>query len=138
MSLNTYLKIPLTISPKQAKEPLEKVPVEVAIKQFIDLLINTRQGECVFNPDFGYELWSNEFEPILNIQKWQPVFMEQIKSLLEEYEQRITEIIVREPLIEAIQKSRRSDRDYKITLTLDYKIKQTGETISNVKISFEY
>jgi phage baseplate assembly protein W len=136
--MNTYLKIPLSFSRKRNSELLERVSIEESIQQFINLLISTRQGECFFNPDFGYEIWSNEFEPILNLMQWQPKFMEKIKNLLEKYESRITEIHVKEPEIFAINKKLKTDKDYRITIKLDYKIIQTGERQSNVKITFEY
>jgi phage baseplate assembly protein W len=136
--MNSFIKIPVTFSFKKGVKTFERESIEDSVKQFIDLLISTRQGECFFNEDFGYQLWSNEFEPILNIQQWQPMFMKQIKDLLEKYEPRITSVQVREPEIKSINKKNKTDKDYKITLTLDYKIKQTGERQGDVKISFEY
>jgi phage baseplate assembly protein W len=126
------------LSCRNIGEAIEKVPIETSIRQFIDFLISTRQGECLYNEDFGYELWSNEFEPILNIQQWQPKFMEQIKELLEKYEPRIRELQVKEPEIRSIQKKYKTDKDYRITLSLEYTIKETGERQSNIKVSFEY
>jgi phage baseplate assembly protein W len=136
--MDSFLKIPVTLSFKARAVALERVSVEDSVKQFFDLLISTRQGECSYNQDFGYELWSSEFEPIINIQQWQPVFMEQIKNLLEKYESRITSVKVGEPEIKAINKKRKTDRDYSITISVDYKIVETGESFDNVKISFEY
>ena len=102
--MDSYLKIPLTLA-QNYYEAFETVPVDKAIKQFIDILVSTRQGECHFNPDFGYSLWSNEFLPILNVMEWQPLFMEQIKELIEKYEPRITSVQVGEPEIFSIRKS---------------------------------
>jgi phage baseplate assembly protein W len=136
--MDSYIKIPVTFSFKKGDKAFEKESIEDSVKQFINLMISTRQGECFFNEDFGYQLWSNEFEPILNIQQWQPMFMKQIKELLEKYEPRITSVQVREPEIKAINKKNKTDKDYKITLSMDYKIRQTGERQSDVRISFEY
>jgi phage baseplate assembly protein W len=136
--MESFLKIPVVLRRKSNSAAFEKISIEGSIKQFIEMLIMTRQGECAYNQDFGYEIWSNEFEPILNIQQWQPKFMEQIKYLLEKYENRITDVQVWEPDIKSLNKKRKSERDYKITLTIDYRIKSTGELQNNVKISFEY
>lgn len=136
--MEPYLKIPLTFVKKGGHEVLARAGIEDAIKQFIDMLIETRQGECIFDQDFGYELWSTEFEPILNMQQWQPKFMEQIKYLLEKYEERVTDIQVGEPEIRALIKRHKTDKDYRITLIINYRIKSTGETQHDVKISFEY
>ncbi|MCX6270827.1 MAG: GPW/gp25 family protein [Bacteroidetes bacterium] len=136
--MKSYIKIPITPHIKGNSGILERVDIEESIKQFIDMLITTKQGECLFNPDFGYEIWTREYEPILNSQKWQPVFMEQIKYLLEKYESRITKVQVREPEITTLQKTKKTDKDYRITLTVSYKIINTGETFNNVKITFEY
>jgi phage baseplate assembly protein W len=135
--MRSFLKIPVTLSFKGHDEALEKVSIEDSVRQYIDLLISTKQGECTFNYDLGYEIWSNEFEPILNVQQWQPKFMEQIKSLLEKYEPRITAIQVKEPEIKSINKKRKTDKDYRITISLDYTIRQTGERQNNIKVSFE-
>lgn len=145
--MDPYLKIPLKLTRFHHEDDcaFETVPVEVAIKQFIDILVSTRQGECIFNTDFGYSLWSNEFEPILNVMEWQPIFMEQIKDLLEKYENRITSVQVWEPEITSIRKADsnnlpvyKTDKNYKITIRLDYTIKQTGERQNDVKITFDY
>jgi phage baseplate assembly protein W len=136
--MESFIKIPVVLKRKGNSAAFEKTTIEDSIKQFIELLIMTQQGECAYNQDFGYEIWSNEFEPILNIQQWQPKFMEQIKYLLEKYENRITDVQVWEPDIRSLNRKRKSERDYKITLTIDYRIKSTGELQNNVKISFEY
>jgi phage baseplate assembly protein W len=136
--MNDYIKIPLTLSVKKGPDVFAYASVEDSIKQFIDMIIATKQGECSFNDDFGYELWSNEFEPILNIQQWQPKFMEDIKNLVEKYEHRITSVQVKEPEIRNINKKRKTDKDYRITISLDYTVKQTGERQNDVKITFEY
>jgi phage baseplate assembly protein W len=145
--MNPYLNIPLTLTRRDREDDfaLEMVPVETAIKQFLDFLVSTRQGECVYNPDFGYSLWSNEFEPILNVMEWQPIFMEQIKELIEKYEPRISSVQVWEPEITSIRKSDaathtviHTDKNYRITIRLDYTIKQTGERQNDMKITFEY
>jgi len=145
--VNPYLNIPLTLTQSEREDDFAcvMVPVETAIRQFIDLLVSTRQGECTHNTDFGYSLWSNEFEPILNVMEWQPVFMEQIKDLLEKYEPRITAIQVWEPEITSIRRSDsqgmqtvRTDKNYKITIRLDYTIRQTGERQNDVRVTFEY
>jgi phage baseplate assembly protein W len=136
--MKSFLKIPLTFDFSPSEEVLGKASIEESVRQLIDLLIVTKQGECFFDQDFGYEIWSNEFEPILNIQQWQPKFIEQIKLMLKKYEPRITAVQVWEPEIRTVNKRNKADRDYKITLSLDYTIKQTGERLNNIKISFEY
>jgi phage baseplate assembly protein W len=136
--MDPYLKIPFTFRFKRSTEAVERVPVEESIRQHINLLISSKQGECLYNPDYGYEIWSNEFEPILNMMQWQPKFMDKIKNLLEKYESRITEIHIKEPEIVAINKKLKRDKDYRITIKLDYKIIQTGERQSNISITFEY
>jgi len=136
--MENYLHIPVILGRKNSPTTFQRLSIEEYIQQFIQLLITTRQGECIHNQDFGYEIWSNEFEPILNIQEWQPVFMDQIKVLLEKYEPRITNVQVREPDIKSLVKRHKSERDFRITLTIDYRIISTGELQNNVKISFEY
>ena len=143
--MKPYLKIPLTFSDRYSSEVFEKVSLEDSIKQFIDFLIKTKQGECLFDPDFGYEIWSNEFEPIQNLMQWQPKFREQIKDLLEMHEPRITAIHVQEPKFFAIKRSMEfiednkiTHKDYRITISLDYTIKLTGDRMSDIEITFEY
>ena len=136
--MESYLKIPVTFVKKGGKTAFERVAIEQAIIQFFDLLVTTHQGECAHNHDFGYSIWSNEFEPIINTMQWQPRFMEQVKYLLEKYEPRITDVHVREPEIKTLNRKSKTDRDYRITLTIDYRIISTKENQTGVKISFEY
>ena len=136
--MKSYLRIPVTFNFSSGENCLERVRIEESVKQLIDLLIITKQGECAFNREFGYEIWSNEFEPILNIQQWQPTFIEQIKKMLKQYEPRITAVQVWEPEIRSVNKRTKADRDYRITLSLDYTIKETNERQNDIKISIEY
>jgi phage baseplate assembly protein W len=136
--MESYLKIPVTLRKKGNSPVFEKTGIEESVRQYIELLITTKQGECAFNNDFGYEIWSNEFEPLLNTLQWQPKFMEQVEYLLERYETRITDVQVEEPEIKSLFKKRKSEKDYRITLTINYRIKTTGESQNNIKISFEY
>jgi phage baseplate assembly protein W len=136
--MESYLKIPVTFRQKGSSPTFERAGIEESVRQFIELLITTKQGECFFNNDFGYEIWSNEFEPLQNTMQWQPKFMEQVEYLLERYENRITDVQVQEPEIKSLHKSRKSDKDYRITLTIDYRIKISGEPQNNIKISFDY
>jgi phage baseplate assembly protein W len=143
--MKPYLKIPLSYSERYSSGTFEKVSVEDSIREFVDFIIKTKQGECLFDPDFGYEVWSNEFEPIQNLMQWQPKFREQIKELLEEHEPRITAIHVQEPKFYAIKRKMEligdhkvTHKDYKITIRLDYTVRLTGERMNDVEISFEY
>ena len=145
--MNPYLSIPLTLGKHnpEADFAFNMVYVETAIKEFIDLLVSTKQGECKFNPDFGYSLWSSEFDPIQNVMDWQPVFMAQVKELIEKYEPRITSVQVWEPVIHSIRNSDsdsgkvyKTDKNYIITLRLDYTIRQTGKRQNDVVITFEF
>lgn len=136
--MEPYLNIPVTFTEKGRKMAFERISVEEGIIQFINLLVTTHQGECVHNHDYGYSIWSNEFEPILNTMQWQPRFMEQVKYLLEKYEPRITDVHVREPEIKTLDRKNKTDRDYRITLTIDYMIIATKDQQNSIKISFEY
>jgi phage baseplate assembly protein W len=145
--MTRFLNIPLTLKKSQydGDSAFEMVNIETSVRQFLDFLVSTRQGECVHNPEFGYSLWSKKFEPILNLMEWQPIFMEQIKELIEKYEPRITAVQVWEPEITSIRRysdsSRqvvKTDKNYKITIRLDYTIKHNGERQNDVKIVFEY
>jgi phage baseplate assembly protein W len=145
--MNRYLNLPLTLkkSSHDGDSALVMTNVETSIRQYLNFLVSTRQGECSHNPDYGYSLWSKKFEPILNVMEWQPIFMEQIKELIEKYEPRITAVQVWEPEITSIRRysettrqTIHTDKNYKITIRLDYTIKQTGERQTDVKIVFEY
>ena len=58
--------------------------------------------------------------------------------MLKQYEPRITAVQVWEPEIRSVNKRTKADRDYRITLSLDYTIKETNERQNDIKISFEY
>jgi len=137
--MESYLKIPVTFTKKSGYFTFERTKdVQDSIRQFMELLISTHQGECSHDHDFGYSVWSNEFEPILNSMQWQPRFMEQVRYMLEKYEPRITDVHVREPKFELIDRKNKTDRDYKITLNIDYWIESTKEQQKNIEITFEY
>ena len=137
--MESYLKIPVSFTKKSGHFTFERTKdVQDSIRQFMELLISTHQGECSHDHDFGYSVWSNEFEPILNSMQWQPRFMDQVRSMLEKYEPRITDVHVREPKFELLDRKNKTDRDYKITLNIDYWIESTKEQQKNIEITFEY
>ncbi|MFZ4546118.1 MAG: GPW/gp25 family protein [Bacteroidales bacterium] len=136
--MESYLKIPVTFAKKGASIAFERIAIEDAIIQFINLLVTTHQGECSHNYDFGYGIWSNEFEHVLNTMQLQPRLMEQLKYMLDVYELRITEVEVREPGIKKLRVENKTDRDFTVTLTMDYRIISTKDQQRDVKISFEY
>lgn len=136
--MESFLNIPVTFTVKERKIALKRISIEDSIIQFITLLVNTHQGECVHNSDFGYSIWSNEFEPILNTMQWQPRFVDQVKYLIEKYEPRIRDVLVKEPEIKALDKQKRADKDYRITLNIEYTIKSSREKQHGIKICFDY
>ncbi len=136
--MDSFLSIPVTFSVKERKIALRRISIEASIVQFINLLVTTRQGECVYNSDFGYSIWNNEFEPILNTMQWQPKFVDQVKYLLEKYEPRIKDVIVKEPEIKALDKHKKADKDYRITLNIEYTIRSSREKQHGIKVCFDY
>ena len=136
--MDPYLKIPVTFVKKGGRRAFERESTENSIVQFIDMLVTTHQGECAFNYDFGYGIWSNEFEHVLNTMQLQPLLMEQLKYLLEKYELRITDVEVREPGIRKLRMENKTDRDFSITLAMDFKVISTKEYQNDIQISFEY
>ncbi len=141
--MESFLKIPLSFSNKGRSYAFERVSIEKSIIEYINFLVVTKQGECAHNYDFGYSIWSNEFEPILNTMQWQPRFIEQVRYILERYEPRITDIVIKEAVREAVSEEilneqDKSYRDKKITLTISYRIVATNEQQTDIKISFEY
>jgi phage baseplate assembly protein W len=136
--MESYLKIPVTFTKKGSSIAFERIAIEDAIIQFINLLVTTHQGECAHNYDFGYSIWSNEFEHVLNTMQLQPRLMEQLKYMLDVYELRISEVDVREPGIKKLRVENKTDRDFAVTLTMDYRIISTKDQQHDVTISFEY
>jgi len=154
--MESNLQIPLTFSKRKRTGVFERVSVETSIRQLINLLVFTKPGECFFDNDFGYEIWYYEFKPIIEKHEWQPKLREVVKNMLEKHEPRITDIYVREPdiknLIDIKNKENSENRHhsnklknkseflkrYKITLILEYTIRQTDEYCDNFAVSFEY
>jgi len=133
--MEAYLKIPVTFTRKSGYFTFERTKdVQDSIRQFMELLISTHQGECSHDHDFGYSVWSNEFEPILNSMQWQPRFMEQVRYMLEKYEPRISDVYVREPKFELIDRKNKMQWQPRFMEQVRYMLEKYEPRITDVHV----
>lgn len=92
--LQSY-RLPLDTGAFLNSKSLPKCAIEESIAGHIHLLLLTSYDECSFDPDFGCEIWEHEFEHSQISKIWIDRMSMQMKVLLEKYEQRLINIMVK-------------------------------------------
>jgi len=97
--LQSY-KLPLDTGEFLKSKMLPKCAIEESIAGHIHLLLLTSYEECSFDPEFGCEIWEHEFEHTQISKIWIDRMSIQMKTQLEKYEHRLTNITVKAQITE--------------------------------------
>lgn len=93
-------RLPLDTGAFLNSKSLPKCAIEESIAGHIHLLLLTSYDECSFDPEFGCEIWEHEFEHSQISKIWIDRMSMQMKALLEKYEQRLINIVVKAQITE--------------------------------------
>ncbi len=84
--------IPLDIESFFATRRFEVRSIQRSVAEHIHLLLITSKDEYEFDPEFGCEVWDNDFEAIGSMPAWLDRVAEDLRSRLTIYEKRLREI----------------------------------------------
>ena len=84
-------KMPLLFARLFESGDLLQCPEDDSIDRNLELIITTCPGEHKFDPGFGCDIWSLDFENVVSVQRWESVFIKCISEAIRKYEPRIKE-----------------------------------------------
>jgi len=109
--LQTGIRLPLNCRHFTTQLTFERCSIEESIAWHIRLLITTSYGECGFDEEFGCEIWEHEFEHAQVSRIWIDKMAIQMKSMLERYEKRLTQITVKASVSEEEMRHEEVDKN---------------------------
>ncbi len=95
---------------------------EKSVEESIKLILETRQGERVMNPEFGSGLWSMVFEPSLGATESEVTRI--VQEALTKWEPRIT--------IDDITTTVNPDKAERLDISISYTINRTNNSFNLV------
>lgn len=129
--LQSY-RLPLDTGAFLNSKSLPKCAIEESIAGHIHLLLLTSYDECSFDPEFGCEIWEHEFEHSQISKIWIDRMSMQMKALLEKYELRLINIVVKAQITEKEFKNDNSNQSTVrlqkcLTINLNANLASTNE-----------
>ncbi len=92
MPVNSYYKLPLTLSNITAGKDAATIDLGGSISQNLELIIMTRFGEHRSDPTFGCEIWDLDFELIVSQGYWERQMCKSIQQSIAQHESRLSDI----------------------------------------------
>lgn len=86
-----YYKLPLDFSKILQKQDLPDVNLEESVGQHIQLLITTVLGENKDDPQYGCQLWDNDFDIKASNNEVKEQVEQSIRTSINKYEKRLTQ-----------------------------------------------
>lgn len=86
-----YYKLPLDFSRVLQKQDLPEVNLEESVGQHIQLLITTVLGENKDDPNYGCQLWDNDFDIKASNNEVKEKVEQSIRTSINRYEKRLTQ-----------------------------------------------
>lgn len=106
----SYYKLPLDFEKFfENGGQFEKCTELESIDQHIELLLTTCPGEHRFDADYGCRIWELDFERIISQEQWKNLFTEYVTQSINNYEKRISDIVVSIDIKDAVREEIRDN-----------------------------
>ena len=84
----SYYHLPLDLEGILERQQLPRCSVQESIAQHLYLMLTTYFGESRFEPDFGCQVWEQDFEAMTTM-RWKDNVQRSIEESISEYEPRL-------------------------------------------------
>ncbi|RYY20841.1 MAG: hypothetical protein EOO36_02360 [Cytophagaceae bacterium] len=84
----TYYRLPLDLEGILDRQQLPRCSVQESIAQHLYLLLTTYFGESRYEPEFGCQVWEQDFEAMTTI-RWKDSVQQSVEQAIGEYEPRL-------------------------------------------------
>lgn len=89
-----YYKLPLNTKRLISNEELDKVDLKKSVKSYLNLLMTTHYGECMFNESFGCIIWDIDFDNLTKTSKLKEEMAFSLRESITENEARLKSVRV--------------------------------------------
>ena len=84
----SYYRLPLDLEDILARQHLPRCTVQESIAQHLYLMLTTYFGESRYEPDFGCQVWEQDFEAMTTI-RWKDEVQRSVEQAVLAYEPRL-------------------------------------------------
>jgi phage baseplate assembly protein W len=115
---DTYYQLPLDLEGILERRRLPRCSVQESIAQHMYLLLTTHFGEARFEPDFGCQVWEQDFEAMATM-RWKDRVQQSVEQAIQEFEPRLMQARVQVAVLDFELKgvSQRIRRRLEVTIT---------------------
>ncbi|WP_310397798.1 GPW/gp25 family protein [Hymenobacter sp.] len=85
----SYYRLPLDLEGILERQQLPRCSVQESIAQHLYLMLTTYFGESRFEPDFGCQVWEQDFEAMTTM-RWKDNVQHSVEQSIRDYEPRLT------------------------------------------------
>ena len=120
---NTYYRLPLDLSGIIERQALPRCSLQESIAQHLYLMLTTHFGESRYEPEFGCQVWEQDFEALTTI-RWKDHVQQSIEQTIRTYEPRLVrvraQVAVMDFELKNVSQRIRKRLDVNITATLHH------------------
>ena len=137
--MHTFYSLPVSFQQLTARSKLARCPLEDSVRQHIYLILMTKLGEYAYDPQFGCEIWEQDFEVVSKADTWKMQMEKRITATIRKKEkERLApddlrvKVSIEEPVWEdAGHKERRVRK--KLTIRVSARLKATNEPLPDLE-----
>lgn len=85
---HSYYRLPLDLSSVLERRPLPRCSVQESIAQHLYLMLITHFGESRYEPEFGCQVWEQDFEA-LTTMRWKDNVQQSVEQAIRDFEPRL-------------------------------------------------
>ena len=86
---DSYYRLPLDLEGIMERQQLPRCSVQESIAQHLYLILTTYFGESRYEPDFGCQVWDQDFEAMTTM-RWRDDVQNSMEQAIRDYEPRLT------------------------------------------------
>ena len=117
----SYYQLPLDLEGILERQRLPRCSVQESIAQHLYLMLTTYFGESRYEPDFGCQMWEQDFEAMTTM-RWKDNVQRSIEASIHEYEPRLArarvDVSVSDFELKSVQQRIRKRLEVKVSAAL--------------------
>ena len=87
----SYYRLPLDLEGILERQRLPRCTVQESIAQHLYLILTTYLGESRYEPDFGCQVWEQDFEAMTTM-RWKDSVQQSVEQAIQAYEPRLVRV----------------------------------------------
>ncbi|MGI4863589.1 MAG: GPW/gp25 family protein [Janthinobacterium lividum] len=120
---DTYYRLPLDLAAIVERQPLPRCSRQESIAQHLYLMLTTYFGESRYEPEFGCQVWEQDFEAMTTM-RWKDSVQQSIEQTIRSFEPRLVQARVQIAILDFelknVQQRIRKRLDVRVNATLHH------------------